>query len=91
MRHESVIRRDNENYDIGDMRAARAHCGKSGVTRCVEKRDARAFVINRVSTDVLGNPSGLARRDPRFANRIHERGLAVIDMSHERDKRAARF
>ena len=91
LRHQAVIRRDHEDNDVGHMRAARAHRGESGVARRIEKRDARAFVIDGVSADVLGDPAGFARRDARLADRIHQRRLAVIDVTHERDDRAARL
>ena len=51
----------------------------------------RAFVIDAVGADVLGDPAGFARRDARLADRIHERRLAVIDVTHERDDRSARL
>ena len=47
-----------------------------------------AFVIDRVSADVLRDSAGFARRDPRLANRVHQRRLAVIDVAHESDDRA---
>ena len=49
----------------------------------------RAFVVDAVSADVLGDAAGFARRDAGLADRIHERGLAVIDVSHESDDRRA--
>ncbi len=73
------------------MRSARAHGSESSMAGRVEKSDARAFVINRVSADVLGDPAGFARRDAGLANRIHERRLAVVDVTHERNDRAARL
>ena len=88
LRHQAVIRRDHEHDDVGHIRAARAHRGESGVTRRVEKSDARAFVIDGVSADVLRDPAGFARRDARLADRVHERRLAVIDVAHESDDRA---
>ena len=91
LRHEAVIGRDHEHDDVGHIRAARAHRGEGGVARRIEKRDPRAFVIDRVGADVLGDPAGFARRDARLANRVHERRLAVIDVPHESDDRAARL
>ncbi len=91
LRHEAVVRRDDEHDDVGHVRAARAHRGEGGVARRVEESDARAFVIDGVGADVLGDSAGFARRDARLADRIHERGLAVIDVAHEGDNRAARL
>ena len=45
----------------------------------------RAFVIDAVGADVLRDAAGFARGDARLADRIHERSLAVIDVTHERD------
>ena len=38
-----------------------------------------------VGADVLGDAAGFARGHVGFANGIEERGLAVIDMAHDRD------
>src|SRR5712691_8108437 len=59
--------------------------------RRVEKSDPRAFVIYGVSADVLRDAAGFPRRDARFADRVHERSLAVIDVPHEGDDRTAQF
>ena len=50
-----------------------------------------SFVLNRVSADVLSDSAGLARCNSSFANRIHQRRFAVVDVSHESDDRRARF
>ncbi len=44
-----------------------------------------------VSTDVLGDAAGLACGDLGLADGIQQRGLAVIDVAHERDDRCAKF
>ena len=40
---------------------------------------------------MLRDAAGFPRRDARLADRIHERGLAVVHVSHKRDDRAARL
>ena len=50
-----------------------------------------AVVIDAVRADVLRNPAGFASCDARLANRVHQRGLAVIDVPHESDDRRARL
>ena len=40
---------------------------------------------------MLGNAAGFASGDARLADRIHERRLAVIDVTHERDDRSAQL
>ena len=91
LRHEAVVGRDDEDDDVGHVRAARAHRGEGRVAGRVEKGDARVLVIDRVGADVLRDAAGFARRDARLANRIHERRLAVIDVAHESDDRRARL
>ncbi len=83
LRHQAVVCRDHEHDDVGHVRAARAHRGEGSVTGRIEKSDARAFMIDRVSADVLGDAAGFASRDARLADRVHERRLAVVDVSHE--------
>ena len=91
LRHEAVIRRDHEHDDVGDVRAARAHRGEGSVTGRVEKSDAGAFVIDRVGADVLRDAAGFPRRNPRLADRVHERRFAVVDVPHESNDRRARL
>ncbi len=85
LRHETVVRRDHEDDDVGHVGAAGAHGGEGGVTGRVEESDFGPFVIDRVSADVLGDAARFAGRDTRLANRVHERGFAVIDVAHEGD------
>ena len=47
LRHEAIIGRDNQDNDVGNIGAARAHCGEGGVPWCVEKRDASRLVTRR--------------------------------------------
>ena len=48
-------------------------------------------VLDGVRADVLRDAARFAGRDARLANRIHERGLAVIDVAHEGDDRRAQL
>ena len=91
MRHDPIIRRDHQHDDIGHVGAACAHGGEGGVARCVDESKCRAIVIDAVSADVLGDSSCFASRYTRLANRVQERGLAMIDMAHEGDDGAARL
>ena len=91
LRHQAVIGGDNQHDDVGDIRASRAHGRESGMTGRVEESDLACLCNRPVGADVLRDSAGFARRDARLANRIHQRSLAVIDMAHERDNRAARL
>src|ERR1700688_3352176 len=89
LRHDAIIGSDNEHNNVGYISAARAHGGEGGVARCVDESKHRAIMIDAVSADVLRDSTRFTGRYARLANRVHERGLAMIDMSHEGDDGAA--
>ena len=85
LRHDAVVRRDDEDGDVGHLRAARAHGGERLVARRVEERDLTAVVLHLVGADVLRDPAGLGLDDGGLANRVEQRRLAVVDVAHDRD------
>ena len=92
LRHNAVIRRDHEDHNVGHLRAARPHRRKRGVARCVEEGNQRpAFGGDLVRTDMLGDPAGLARDHIGLAERVKQRGLAVVDMTHDGHNGCTRF
>ena len=91
LRHNAVVRRDDEDDDIRHLRAARAHGGKRLVARRVDKRNLPAVAWNGVRADVLRNAARFALGYAAVANRIEQRGLAVVDVAHDGDDRRARF
>ena len=48
-----------------------------------------AAVVDLVGADVLGDAAGLAGGDLGLADRVEQRGLAVVDVAHDRDDRRA--
>ena len=50
----------------------------------------RSLTCHRVRADVLRDAAGFALGDARLADRVEQRGLAVIDVAHDRDDRRAR-
>src|ERR1043165_5755437 len=91
LRHHAVVGRDHQHDDVGGLGAAGAHLGERLVARRVEEHDvAVARRGDLVGRDVLGDAAGLARGDPRLADRVEQRGLAVVDVAHHRDDRRAR-
>ena len=91
LRHDAVIGRDNEHDNVRYIGPTRAHRSESGVTWCIDKGNFRSVASDAIGADVLGDPASLAGRHLRLANRVQERGLAVIDMSHERDNGRTRL
>ena len=59
--------------------------GALPVARGVDDGDPAFVAVDRgvdlVGTDVLGDPTGLLGDDVGVAQRVHERGLAVVDVT----------
>ena len=91
LRHHTVVGRDHEDRDVGDLRAARPHGGERLVARRVDERDATIAAIDLVRADALRDAAGLARDDVRVADRVEQRRLAVVDVTHDGDDRRARL
>ena len=91
LRHDAVVRRDDQNRHVGDGGAARAHRGESRVSRRIEEGDDPFIGLDLISADVLCDAARLARDDVRFADGVQQRGLAVVDVTHHDDDRVARL
>ena len=90
LRHHAVVGRDHENDDVGRLRAAGAHGRKGFVTRGVEEGDDAARGLDVIGADVLRNAARFTRGDLGAADVVKERGLAVVDVTHDRDDRRTR-
>ena len=91
LRHHTVVGRDHEDRDVGDLRAARTHRGERFVARRVDERDATIAAIDLVRADRLRDATGFARDDVRVTDGVEQRGLAVVDVTHDGDDRRARL
>ena len=87
LRHHAVVGRDDEDRDVGDLGAAGAHGGERLVARRVEEGDPAAVDDGLVGADVLRDPACLGVDDGRLADRVEQRRLAVVDVTHDRDDR----
>ena len=47
--------------------------------------------VDLIGADMLGDAAGLAGRHVGLAQRVEQRGLAVVDMAHHGDDRRARL
>ena len=97
LRHDAVIGSDDQHHNVGGFRSARPHAGKRFVTRRIEEYDlapeGRRFLVgnaNFVGADVLRDASRFAFGNAGQANRVEQRGLAVVDVTHDRDHRRTR-
>ena len=89
LRHDAVVRRDDDHGHVGDLGAAGAHRSEGLVARRVEEGEHLAVVAHLVGADVLGDAAGLPGGDLRLTDRVEQRGLAVVDVAHHRDHRRA--
>ena len=69
LRHHAVVGGDDQNHDVGDLGAARAHRRERLVARRVEERDHAARRLDVVRADVLRDAARLAARHARAADR----------------------
>jgi len=83
LRLGAVVRRHHDHGDVGDPGAAGAHGGERLVARRVQEGHRLAVVVDLVGADVLRDPAGFARHDLGLADRVQQRGLAVVDVAHD--------
>ena len=91
LRHDRVVRGDDEHDDVRHLRAARTHGRERFVARRVEERDVLAARQRHVvRADVLRDAARFARDDVRLADVVEQRRLTVVDVTHDRDDRRTR-
>ena len=90
LRHDAVVGRDDEDDDVGHLRAAGTHHRERLVARRVEEDDLPAALLDVIRADVLRDAARFAAGDVRLADGVEERGLAVVDVTHDGDDRTAR-
>ncbi len=90
LRHHAVVRRDDQDHDVGHFGAAGAHCGERLVARRIEESDDAFRRFHVVGADMLGDAAGFAAGHARAADRIEQRRLAVVDVTHDGDHRRPR-
>ena len=97
LRHDAVIGGDDQHDNVGRLGSARTHAGKRFVTRRIEEHnlapERRRFLVgnaNFVGADVLRDAARFASGNVGGADRVEQRGLAVVDVAHDRDHRRTR-
>jgi hypothetical protein len=91
LRLHAVVGGHHDHREVGHARAARTHRGERLVAGSVQESDLFAAVAHLVGTDVLGDAPGLARGDLGLADRIQQRSLAVVHVTHDRDHRGTLY
>ena len=90
LRHDAVVGRDDDDGHVRHGGSAGAHGREGLVARGVEEGDLLPVQHHAVSADVLGDAAGLALDDVGFADVVQQRGLTVVDVSHDRYDRRTR-
>ena len=90
LRHDAVVGGDDQHRDVGDLRTAGAHGRERLVAGGVEEGDASAAHRRLIGPDVLRDAARLGLHDGGLADRIEERRLTVVDVTHDRHDRWSR-
>ena len=89
--HDPVVGSDDEDGDVGHLRTTSTHGREGLVTRGVDEGDRPidALVLgdDLVGADVLGDAAGLSRDDVGVPDGVEQLGLAMVDVTHDRDHR----
>ena len=92
LRLHPVIGGHHQHHDVGHLRAALAHGGKGLVPGRVDEGDLLpSRSLHLIGADMLGDAAGLLGDDVGRADGVEQRGLAVVDMAHDRHDRRARL
>ncbi len=91
LRHDAVVGGNHQHDDVGHLRTAGTHGRERRVTRRVEERDHALRRLDVIGADVLRNTARFARRHLGATDVVEQRGLAVIDVTHDGDHRRTRL
>ena len=91
LRHYAIVGRDDQNDDVGGLGTAGTHRGKRLVTRGIEEGQHATIGFDVVSTNVLGNAAGFASCHLGASNVVEQRGLTMVNVTHDRDHRCPRL
>ena len=87
LRHDAVIRSDNQNRNVRCLGTAHTHCREGLVAGCVEEGNQSVVRLDLVCTDVLGNAARLATCDRSLTDGIEKRSLTVVNVTHDDNNR----
>jgi len=91
LRHHAVIGSHNQNNNICDLGAARAHGGERRMAgRIDESNLGSRWRGDLIGADMLGDATGFARCHLGRSDSVEQRSLAVVDVAHHGDDRCTR-
>ena len=91
LRHDTVVCGNYKDSDIGDVRTSCTHGCECLMSRSIEEGDVLALNVYLISTDVLCDAACLACGNVSVSDAVEDRGLAVVNVSHNYYYGAARL
>ena len=86
--HDCVVSRDDDDGEVGHLGTTGTHGRKCLMTRGIEEGDVTSVLKSyAVCADVLGDAASLTGDDIGLADVVEQRGLTVVDMTHDGDHR----
>ena len=92
LRHHRIVCRHNQHNNVCHLRTTGPHGCKRRVARSIQEAQDRTTVgFHLIGPDMLGDAAGLSVDNLGIPDRIQNRGLAVVHVTHTRDHRWARL
>ena len=85
--HYAVVCRNNQNCNIGRIRAAHTHCSERFMSGCIQEGNRLTIDLYGVRTNMLRDASCLAVCYIRLTDRIQQGGFTVVNVTHNTDDR----
>ncbi len=85
--HHAVVGGNHQHSDIRRLGAAGAHGGECLVAGCIQEGDDAAVEVDGIRADMLRDAARLARGNVGLADIVQQRGLAVVNVTHNGDDR----
>ena len=89
--HDAVVSGNDQHHHVGHRGAVCPHFGERFMAGCVDEHDPLAVLDDVIGADRLGDATSLAASDIGRADLVEQRGLAVVDMPHDRHDRRPRL
>ena len=91
LRHDAVVSGHHQNGNVGGFRTTRPHGREGFMAWRVDEGDQTTICLHLIGADVLGNATGFSRHHIGFAQRIQQRGFAMVNVTHDGDHGWARL
>ncbi len=90
LRHDTIIRSNDQNRDICCHGTAGTHCRKSLMAGRIQKGNHSSVHIHLIGTNMLRNAAGFTFCDIGMTNSIQQTGFTMVNMTHDHDNRRTR-